>query len=58
MTIGVKASTVVCTRNRGDRIVSTVRSICSNDFPGLEILVVDQSETDETARAMEEFAVG
>jgi glycosyltransferase involved in cell wall biosynthesis len=57
MTSVVRASAVVCTRNRGDRIVSTVRSLCSNDFSGLEIIVLDQSENEETARAMEEFAL-
>ncbi len=43
----------VCTRNRGDRIATTVQSILANDVTDLELLVVDQSDGDETKVAVE-----
>lgn len=48
-------SAVVCTRDRGDRIRSTVESILRNDHPRFELVVVDQSEHDDTHRAMASF---
>lgn len=36
-------SVILCTRDRGDRVLSTVRSILRNAYPRYEILIVDQS---------------
>lgn len=49
------ASAVVCTRNRGDRVVATVASILACEDVPFELLVVDQSTDDRTARALEPF---
>lgn len=48
-------SAVVCTRNRGDRIVATVNSILANTHPGFELLIVDQSTNDVTQEALQPF---
>lgn len=45
-------SAVVCTRNRGDRIVATVKSILANTHPNFELLIVDQSTNDVTKTAL------
>jgi glycosyltransferase involved in cell wall biosynthesis len=49
-------SALVCTRNRGGSIVPTVRSILGNEHPSFELVVVDQSSNDDTARAIEQFS--
>jgi GT2 family glycosyltransferase len=41
-------SVVVCTRDRGDRAVATVRSVLRNRYPHFDVTLVDQSETDLT----------
>jgi len=46
---------LVCTRNRGDSIVRTVRSILANRHPKFELIVVDQSTDDCTATAISPF---
>lgn len=46
------ASVVVCTRNRGNRIVATLESLLANTYPCFEIIVIDQSTDDVTARAI------
>lgn len=43
---------LVCTRNRGERVVCTVRSILACAYPCFELIVVDQSTNDETAQAL------
>jgi GT2 family glycosyltransferase len=43
-----KAAVVIPTRNRGDSIVRTVRSILLNDCSDLEVIVVDQSDDNGT----------
>ena len=43
------------TRNRGDSIVRTVRSILASDPPPLELRIVDQSDDDGTANALASF---
>lgn len=48
-------SAVVCTRNRGDRVVATVNSILANNHPNFELLIVDQSTTDATKEALQPF---
>ncbi len=49
-------SAVVCTRNRGDRIASTIESILVADHPNFELIVVDQSDADDTEAAVRRFA--
>jgi GT2 family glycosyltransferase len=46
---------VVSTRNRGDSVVSTVKSILANDYPQLELRVVDQSSNRLTEEAVQPF---
>jgi hypothetical protein len=46
---------IVCTRNRGASAVDTVRSILANDHRAFELIVVDQSTNDETAKALAQF---
>ncbi|MGB3297281.1 MAG: glycosyltransferase family A protein, partial [Phormidesmis sp.] len=48
-------SVVIATRNRRDRIVATIDSILSNDYPSFEIRVVDQSTDDACDRAMKKY---
>lgn len=49
------ATVVVCTRNRGERIVGTVRSILAGTVQEFELLIIDQSTEPETRRALEPF---
>lgn len=53
--IAPEVSALVCTRNRGASIVPTVRSILGNEHVSFELIVVDQSSNDDTARAIEQF---
>ena len=46
---------LVCTRDRGAQIADTLASILASDHPQFELIVVDQSESDETARAVSPF---
>jgi glycosyltransferase involved in cell wall biosynthesis len=41
-------SVLVCTRNRRENVVPTVRSVLSCGYPNLEIFVLDQSDDDGT----------
>lgn len=51
-TIQPSITAVVCTRNRGDRIVDTLQSILANTHPNFEVLVIDQSTNAETETAV------
>ena len=46
---------VIATRNRGDSILRTLHSVFANTYPNFEILVVDQSLNDDTAKAVQPF---
>jgi GT2 family glycosyltransferase len=45
-------SVIICTRNRGDNIVPTANAILRNDYPNFELLIVDQSGDELTAKAL------
>ncbi|HZP80919.1 MAG TPA: glycosyltransferase family 2 protein [Chthonomonadaceae bacterium] len=48
-------SAVVCTRNRKANVVHTARAVLAQDYPALELLVMDQSDDDATADALAEL---
>lgn len=54
----VSVSVVVPTRNRGDLIAETLQALLALDDPGVEIVIVDQSTGDSTARCVEAVAAG
>jgi GT2 family glycosyltransferase len=54
----VTVTVVVPTRNRGDLIGETVASLIALEDPGMEILVVDQSNDDATRRCVSSVAEG
>jgi hypothetical protein len=47
------ASVVVPVRNEATTIAGTVRSLVGNDYPGLEVIVVDDGSADGTAAIVE-----
>jgi len=47
---------IICTRNRGSLIAETLKSILSGSRTPDELIVIDQSDTDETAQAVETFS--
>jgi len=55
----MKASVIVCTRNRANLLRRVLESILAADWPyddGLEVLAVDNGSTDETPAAVRELA--
>lgn len=46
------ATVVVCTRNRGDKIVATIASVLEGKNSNVDVLVIDQSDNDETSDAL------
>jgi glycosyltransferase involved in cell wall biosynthesis len=50
-----KVTVIVCTRDRGNRIVQTLKSILLNRGPGYDVLIVDQSRGDDTAGSVLPF---
>jgi GT2 family glycosyltransferase len=46
---------VIATRNRGDSVVTAIKSILCNDYPSFELLIVDQSENDLTEKAVRPY---
>ncbi|MGQ9612230.1 glycosyltransferase family 2 protein [Chloroflexus sp.] len=48
-------SAVICTRNRGERILAAVESILANDHPAFELIVIDQSTDEVTGNALQRF---
>ncbi len=48
----MRITALVCTRDRGDSIRATVRSILENDHPDFEVIVIDQSIDDRSLSAL------
>lgn len=44
----------IATRNRGPSIATTLRSLAASDYDDFDVIIVDQSTTDETAQAVRE----
>jgi GT2 family glycosyltransferase len=51
----LQASVIVCTRDRGDRIVRTLKSILLNRGPEFDVLIVDQSRDNATVESIRSF---
>jgi GT2 family glycosyltransferase len=49
------ATVVVCTRNRGDKIVATVVSVLEGKRNDVDFVIIDQSDNDETNDALAAF---
>ncbi len=49
-------SALVCTRNRPDSLVQTVRSLLADGAEELELIVVDQSDAGDTERSLVTFS--
>ena len=48
-------SVIICTRNRADSILSTIQSILDNHSKGIEIIVIDQSDNNNTKEALQPY---
>ena len=48
----MKVSVVTCTRNRPNLVDRVVRSVLANTYPKFEYLIIDQSDSGLTARAV------
>lgn len=46
-------SVIICTYNRPNDIGRVVKSVLSNTYPDYELLIIDQSNTDETKKIVE-----
>src|SRR5437588_656067 len=53
-----RVTVVIPTRNRGNLITETIRSLLTLDHPDYEVLVIDQSTNDLTRRAVLDAAAG
>lgn len=51
-------SVIVCTRNRGANVITTVRSVLACSYENLELLLLDQSDADDTRQAVAPIAEG
>lgn len=52
-----RVTVVVPTRDRAALLAGCLRSLLAVDYPHLEVIVVDQSATEETLRAVEEVGI-
>src|SRR5262249_39605401 len=50
--VAALVSVIVCTRNRGDNIVPTAKSILKDSYLNFELIIVDQSGDDLTEKAL------
>ena len=46
---------VICTRNRGSSVMAALETVLANTPSNFEVIVVDQSTNEDTARAVEPF---
>ncbi len=51
----MRLSAAICTRNRSDLIARAVASVLANDHPDFDLVVIDQSDTDATRRALDDL---
>lgn len=51
-----RISAVICTRNRAELIAGAVQSVLANDHPCFELIIIDQSDGDDTRRALDGLA--
>lgn len=51
-----QVSAVICTRNRGDKIATAVRSVLASDHPSFDLTIIDQSTDDVTRDAVAEIS--
>jgi len=49
-------SVLLCTRNRGEKIINAVDSILENSYKNFELILVDQSSDDKTKTAIETYS--
>jgi glycosyltransferase involved in cell wall biosynthesis len=49
---GIHASVVICTRNRADKIPTSVASVLALDYSDYDVTVIDQSTSDATEKAL------
>ncbi len=47
-------SVIILTRNRCDQLMESINSVKNQDFPGIEIIVVDNASEDDTALTLKE----
>jgi GT2 family glycosyltransferase len=52
----IPVSAVICTRNRGDKIATAVKSVLACDHPSFDLTIIDQSTDDLTREAVEKLA--
>ena len=50
-----EVSIVICTRDRGSKIVGTIESVIANAFANFELIIIDQSTSDDTKIVIEPF---
>ncbi len=48
----------ICTRNRGHKIMATLQSLVASTYTDYDVVIVDQSTSDETAQAVEDVTAG
>jgi len=48
----------ICTRNRGDSILATLQSLVASTYSAFDVVIVDQSTNDDTARAVAKATAG
>lgn len=53
--VSPRISVVIATRNRSHSIANAVSSVLANTYPSFELLVVDQSDDEQTAQALASF---
>jgi glycosyltransferase involved in cell wall biosynthesis len=47
-----RVTVLICTRNRGDAILTQIKGVLANSYADFDLLIVDQSTDSQTARAI------